>query len=111
MNSHEPMGELELHLPASSANLGPAFDSAAVALDLHLHVRAAAATGFSIEARGRDAELCGTVEPNLILDAWVPELSPRDMKMLPVAAIFLKASEAFFIPLILAGSAGGPRMM
>ena len=49
----------EIVLPATSANIGPAFDAAAMALRLHLRVRAWPARKFSITASGRDAEACG----------------------------------------------------
>jgi hypothetical protein len=39
---------------------------------------------------------------------FVPELSPRETKVEPDAAIFLKASTAEVMPLILAESAAGP---
>jgi homoserine kinase len=59
-----------ISLPATSANLGPAFDAAALAFDLHLKLRARAADEFSISARGRDPEICGQVEKHLILDTY-----------------------------------------
>ena len=55
---------LQLLLPATSANLGPAFDSAALALRLHLEIRAQVAPEFSIAASGRDREICGKLERN-----------------------------------------------
>lgn len=61
---------LELVLPATSANLGPAFDAAALAFGLFLKVRAKAAGEFSITARGRDAGICGRVENHLILTTY-----------------------------------------
>jgi homoserine kinase len=61
---------LELVLPATSANLGPAFDAAALAFGLFLKVRAQAADEFSITARGRDAQICGRVENHLILTTY-----------------------------------------
>ena len=61
---------IHLRLPATSANLGPAFDTAAVALNLHLEVTAQAAENFAISARGRNAEACGQVEGNLILETY-----------------------------------------
>jgi homoserine kinase len=63
-------GALEIVLPASSANLGPAFDSAAIALRLHLRVRGQASDWFTITATGYDAEACGQIERNLILDTY-----------------------------------------
>ena len=48
----------EIALPATSANLGPAFDAAALALDLYLRIRAHAAADFTIRASGLDADIC-----------------------------------------------------
>src|SRR6266481_9813044 len=62
--------QLELVLPATSANLGPAFDAAALAFGLFLKVRATPADRFSIMARGRDAEICSRVENHLILTTY-----------------------------------------
>lgn len=59
-----------LKLPATSANLGPAFDTAAVALNLHLELEAEAASDFSLSATGRDAAACGRIEENLILQLY-----------------------------------------
>src|SRR3984893_11669245 len=61
---------LELVLPATSANLGPAFDAAALAFGLFLKIRASPADEFFITARGRDAEICGRVENHLILTTY-----------------------------------------
>lgn len=76
---------IDMRLPASSANLGPAFDSAAMALDLYLHVRAEAAATFSVTARGRDAAICGTVEHNLILDTYSEVLAREGAECPPLA--------------------------
>ena len=61
---------LKLVLPATSANLGPAFDSAALALKLHLEIQAHVAPEFSIAATGRDREICGKLERNLVLETY-----------------------------------------
>jgi homoserine kinase len=61
---------LELVLPATSANLGPAFDAAALAMELFLKIRARAADNFSIAAGGRDSEICGRLENHLILTTY-----------------------------------------
>ncbi|MBS1799465.1 MAG: homoserine kinase [Acidobacteria bacterium] len=76
---------LHLRLPATSANLGPGFDSLGLAMALYLTIDAeVASTGaFSIEATGRNADLCSAVENNLILTTYVDvlvnagKLSPR----------------------------------
>ena len=64
------MTEFSISLPATSANLGPAFDAAALALDLELRVRATKAKHFSISATGRDVNVCGRVEGHLILTTY-----------------------------------------
>ncbi|HZR56519.1 MAG TPA: homoserine kinase [Terriglobales bacterium] len=61
---------LDLNLPATSANLGPAFDAAALALDLSLKLRARVGKDFSISARGRNADICEKLENNLILATY-----------------------------------------
>src|SRR6266446_4089741 len=61
---------LDLVLPATSANLGPTFDAAALAFGLFLKIRATPADEFSITARGRDAEICSRVENHLILTTY-----------------------------------------
>src|ERR1035438_2137020 len=72
-------------LPATSANLGPAFDSAAIALRLHLRIRASVAPEFSIAATGRDAEICGRGEHNLILETYRDVLESQGRQPLPLA--------------------------
>jgi homoserine kinase len=59
-----------LSLPATSANLGPAFDTAALAFGLYLKLRAKPAKDFSVIARGRDREICGQVDNHLILTTY-----------------------------------------
>jgi len=63
-------GSLHLRLPASSANLGSGFDTAAVALDFSLEIEAKAAAEFSILASGYNVERCGRLEDNLILKIY-----------------------------------------
>src|SRR5262249_47568395 len=59
-----------LVIPGSSANLGPAFDSAALALRLHLRVLAEPALKFAISASGRDPHKCSEVDRSLILQTY-----------------------------------------
>lgn len=61
---------VHLRLPATSANLGPAFDTGALALNLHLEIDADASDRFGITAQGRDTEACGKLEGNLILETY-----------------------------------------
>lgn len=55
-----------LRVPASSANLGPGFDSLGLALDLHLTCMFSLARELHIEPLGLDAEQIPTDETNLI---------------------------------------------
>ncbi len=75
---------VHLRLPATSANLGPAFDTAAVALNLHLEVTAEPAATFSISARGRDIAACGKLEGNLILETYRQMLSANGRPIQPL---------------------------
>jgi homoserine kinase len=61
---------LHLALPATSANLGPAFDAAALAMDLYITIDARPAPSFSITVTGRDQEICRTMENHLILTTY-----------------------------------------
>ncbi len=61
---------IRLTLPATSANLGPGFDAAALAMSLTLQLEARAAGHDSIEASGLGAEVCGALEDNLILESY-----------------------------------------
>ncbi|MGH9487072.1 MAG: homoserine kinase [Terriglobales bacterium] len=62
--------EFAMELPASSANLGPAFDTAALAWNRWLRVEAQRADEFRVSARGRDAERCGEAREHLILNVY-----------------------------------------
>ncbi|MGA2216575.1 MAG: homoserine kinase [Terracidiphilus sp.] len=75
----------KLRLPATSANLGPGFDAAAVALDFYLEIDAEPAGEFSIEATGRDRDRCGTLEGNLILDVYRHLLEREGRAITPLA--------------------------
>jgi homoserine kinase len=55
-----------LRVPASSANLGPGFDSLGLALGIYLECRFRAAGRLTICVSGRDAELIPSGEDNLI---------------------------------------------
>ncbi|HWX95103.1 MAG TPA: homoserine kinase [Terriglobales bacterium] len=57
-------------LPATSANLGPAFDAAALAFNLHLKLEARPALHDSVQATGRDTDICGRVDNHLILTTY-----------------------------------------
>lgn len=76
---------MKIRLPATSANLGSAFDAAALALDVFLHVEAAQAENFSIRATGRDAASCSSMEDNLILDTYEHALEGQGKAFVPLA--------------------------
>lgn len=81
----EPSRRIRLRLPATSANLGPGFDAAAVALDFHLEIEAEAAGEFSISATGRDADRCARLEDNLILGIYRRLLGESGRPVVPLA--------------------------
>ncbi len=76
---------IRLRLPATSANLGAAFDTAAVALDFYLEIEAEAAAEFSIVATGRNADLCGRLVDNLILETYRALLLREGEEIVPLA--------------------------
>jgi len=76
---------LELVLPATSANLGPAFDAAALAFAMFLKVQALAAGEFSITASGRDREICSRLENHLILTTYRDVLQEAGKEVPPLA--------------------------
>jgi homoserine kinase len=78
-------GSVELVLPATSANLGPAFDAAALAFDLFLRVKARIAKEFSIQAKGRNADICGRVENHLILTTYREVLQSEGKEVQPLS--------------------------
>src|ERR1700690_622351 len=92
-NRSEPRS-LEIVLPATSANLGPAFDAAALAFSMFLKVWAKSANEFSVTARGRDSEICGQIENHLIVTTYrdviraegrpVPPLALRIENQIPI---------------------------
>jgi homoserine kinase len=63
-------GPIHLQLPATSANLGPGFDALGLAMALYLTIDASTAPTFTINAAGRNADLCADVEHSLILTTY-----------------------------------------
>ena len=76
---------LEIVLPATSANLGPAFDAAALAFSMFLKVRARSASEFSVTASGRDSEICSQIENHLILTTYREVLEAEKKSVQPLA--------------------------
>jgi homoserine kinase len=81
----QPNHPLRLRLPATSANLGPGFDAAAVALDFYLEIEAAPAGEFSIDATGRDTDRCGKLEDHLIIESYKRLLRRERCEVVPLA--------------------------
>ena len=75
---------IDLVLPATSANLGPAFDAAALALELFLKVRARSSQEFSVVAHGRDRDICGRVQDHLILTTYREVLQAEGKTIQPL---------------------------
>lgn len=74
-----------LVLPATSANLGPAFDAAAMAMKLYIKIKAIPADDFMISAAGRDLEICQSLESNLILATYREILEACGKQVVPLS--------------------------
>ena len=74
-----------LSLPATSANLGPAFDAAALAMDFYIKIDALPSAEYSISATGRDCEICGAVENHLILNTYREVLEASGQPTTPLS--------------------------
>jgi homoserine kinase len=74
-----------ISLPATSANLGPAFDAAALAMDFYIRIDARRAKAFSIQAAGRDAEICRRLKDHLILETYREVLQTAGREVSPLA--------------------------
>ncbi len=79
------MKPIHLRLPATSANLGPGFDSLAVALKLYLDIDARPSERMMVQAAGRDTEICGTVENNLLIDTYREVLAAQSREFVPLS--------------------------
>ena len=79
------LSSFRIALPATSANLGPAFDAAALAMDFYINIDAVAADEFAIRAAGRDQEICGKVENHLILNTYREVLQSSGREMVPLS--------------------------
>ena len=77
--------QFRMRLPATSANLGSGFDTAAVALNFFLEIEAVPADQFSIEATGADSEICSRLDNNLIVDTYSRVLERQDVRVQPLA--------------------------
>jgi homoserine kinase len=86
-NKTRHRASLHLALPATSANLGPAFDAAALAMDLYITIEARSTPGFSVTATGRDPEICGALDhdKHLIIATYREILHAQGAKVLPLS--------------------------
>jgi len=75
-----------LRVPGSSANLGPGFDSLAIALKVYLECKFSVSNRLSIRVTGRDAHLIPATEENLI---WKTALAVAARAHLPLPPIQL----------------------
>ena len=78
-------GRMRLKLPATSANLGPAFDAAAIALDFYLEIEAETSSTFSITATGFDPERCARLEDNLVIETYKKMLASAGRSVVPLS--------------------------
>jgi homoserine kinase len=80
------MYPIRLKLPATSANLGPGFDAVGLAMALYLTIDAAVSDdqGFTIDATGRNADLCSRLENNLILETYRDVLAGAGLPVVPL---------------------------
>jgi homoserine kinase len=84
-NKRRHPASLHLALPATSANLGPAFDAAALAMDLYITIDARPALSFAITVTGRDQEICSNLENHLILTTYSEILQAQGLKVIPLS--------------------------
>ena len=98
-------GALHLRLPATSANVGPGFDAAAVALNCFLEIEAQPTETFQIAATGRDAARCSVLEDNLIFQTY-QRLLAKHLKG-PIQPLALKMSNGIPLGMGLGSSAAG----
>src|ERR1700733_11926104 len=85
LKKKSPKGPFRLKLPATSANLGPAFDAAALAMDFYLTLEARPAASFSVAATGRDRQICQQLENHLILTTHRESLGAPKKEIVPLA--------------------------
>lgn len=76
---------IRLAFPATSANLGPAFDAAALAMDFYIEIDARPSDEFVISATGRDREICGALQDHLILNTYREVLEAVGRPLTPLS--------------------------
>ena len=78
------MKTVHLRLPATSANLGPGFDAMALALELFLEIDAVPAPQFSIDATGRNRNICAGLTRNLLIQTYESVLAAEQKQVVPL---------------------------
>jgi homoserine kinase len=78
------MKTVQLRLPATSANLGPGFDAMALALELFLEIDAKPGSQFSIQATGRNPNICGGLTRNLLIETYKSILTAEQRQVVPL---------------------------
>jgi homoserine kinase len=78
------MNKVQLRLPATSTNLGPGFDAMALALELFLEIEAVPADRFSIVATGRNPNVCGGLNRNLLIQTYEFILEAEQRPVVPL---------------------------
>lgn len=79
------MKTVRLQLPATSANLGPGFDTLALALNLFLDIEAQPAAQFSIQCSGRNHDVCGDLRKHLLIETYRSVLGGERRPVVPLA--------------------------
>jgi homoserine kinase len=115
--SSKRIQSIKFALPATSANLGPAFDAAALAFSLFLRVEARVADKFAIRATGRESSICSSLDRNLMLTTYsevlescgrpVTPLSIRINNEIPIGKGCGSSAAARLAGIALAGHFGG----
>ncbi|MGI4830972.1 MAG: homoserine kinase [Janthinobacterium lividum] len=104
---------LHLRLPATSANLGPGFDAAGLAMELWLEISAEPAKQDALLATGRNADLVGSLRKNLILQTYhalAPEGPPLRLILkndIPLGMGCGSSAAALLAGVVLANEFGG----
>lgn len=75
---------IQIDLPATSANLGPGFDSIALAMDLWFKVSARPSSRCELTALGRDQDICGRERDNLVLTTYQSILRTKGIDNIPL---------------------------
>ena len=76
-----------LRVPGSSANLGPGFDSLAIALQVYLECRFSVSNRLSIRVTGRDAHLIPATEENLIWKTALAVAARCHLSLPPISLV------------------------